>query len=137
MGRNGAAKRTATGKGAKEAKVAEAPVEREISHADAWELRYRQEVSVSQSLKTALLDAQEKLLALRRRVMALESGQIETDQSALFQRLDLQNGDEVVMRDGQPMIIGSALEKSGSSRMEAGSMGGSGGVPNKENVGGE
>ena len=117
-----------------------AETEREISEADAWELRYSQEVAINRGLRDSLLSVQESNLELRRRVLELERGQAEADQVALFRRLDLQEGDELVLRDGKPLLI-RASEKSESSGMETGTMDPPGGVPaeldSEESVGGE
>ena len=117
-----------------------AATERAISEADAWELRYAQEVAANRGLRSALLVAQETNSALHRRVMELENGQIEADRLVLFARLDLQDGDELVLRDGKPLLL-RAPEKSGLSSMETGTMDPPGGVPaepdSEESVGGE
>jgi hypothetical protein len=119
-----------------ESEVAEqvAATEREISDAEAWELRYHQEVAANQDLRTALLKSQSLVLALRRRVVELEGEQIETDRMALFSRLDLQDGDGVVLRDGQHILI-RAPEKSEASGIAAGTMDAPGGAQNEEDAG--
>ena len=121
--------------GSEVAERAEA-AEREISEADAWELRCSQEVAANRGLRAALLSAQEANLELRRRVLELERGSVEADQAALVRRLDLQEGDELVLRDGKPLLL-RAPEKSGPAGGAASTIDAPGGVPGEENVGGE
>lgn len=119
-----------------ESEVAEraAAIEREISDAEAWELRYHQEVATNQGLRKALLAAQGTILALRQRVIEFEGKQMEFDHRALFERLDLLEGDELVLRDGKHLLIRNP-EKSGPSDMEAGNMDAPDGVPSEEEAG--
>lgn len=103
--------------------------ERELSDAEAWELRYNQEAAVNQDLRISLLKAQAMILALRERVVELEGERLEDDRRALFARLDLRSGDELVLRDGKHILI-SAPEKSEPSDGAAGTIvPSSGGAP--------
>jgi len=107
----------------------ETGAEREVSDADAWELRYSQEVAVNRTLRAALLSAQEANLELRSRVLEMERERVETERLALFDRLDMRDGDELVLRDGKHLLI-RAPEKSEPSDGAAGTIvPSSGGAP--------
>lgn len=132
--------RAAASKAARQ-KTPKAPkaVEREISDAEAWELRYHQSVYEIRALKSALIAAREQVTSLQKVLLEKELEAEKSTQKGVFDRIGLKAGDEVVERDGKFLVISPpAAEKSGPQPGPGGTMDDPGGASGgQEHAGGE